>query len=30
MASITLVASGNTGLTGMTISGSYPITNAYD
>ena len=30
MASITLVASGNTGLTGMTISGSYPITNAYN
>ena len=30
MASITLVASGNTGLTGMTISSSYPITNAYD
>ena len=30
MASITLVASGNTGLTGMTISGSYPIANAYD
>ena len=30
MASTTLVASGNTGLTGMTISGSYPITNAYD
>ena len=30
MASVTLVASGNTGLTGMTISGSYPITNAYD
>ena len=29
MASKTLVASGNTGLTGMTISGSYPITNAY-
>lgn len=29
MASVTLVASGNTGLTGMTISGSYPITNAY-
>lgn len=29
MASETLVASGNTGLTGMTISGSYPITNAY-
>lgn len=30
MASTTLYASGNTGLTGMTISGSYPITNAYD
>lgn len=30
MASTTLVASGNTGLTGMTISGSYPITNAYE
>ena len=30
MASTTLVASGNTGLTGMTISGSYPIINAYD
>lgn len=30
MASITLVASGNTGLTGMTISSSYPITNAYN
>lgn len=30
MASVTLVASGNTGLTGMTISGSYPISNAYD
>lgn len=30
MASIVLVASGNTGLTGMTISSSYPITNAYD
>ena len=30
MTSITLVASGNTGLTGMTISGSYPITNAYN
>lgn len=30
MATTTLVASGNTGLTGMTISGSYPITNAYD
>lgn len=30
MASTTLVASGNTGLTGMTISSSYPITNAYD
>lgn len=29
MASATLIASGNTGLTGMTISGSYPITNAY-
>ena len=29
MATKTLVASGNTGLTGMTISGSYPITNAY-
>ncbi len=29
MASIKLVASGNTGLTGMTISGSYPVTNAY-
>lgn len=30
MAEKTLVASGNTGLTGMTISSSYPITNAYD
>jgi len=30
MASTILVASGNTDLTGMTISGSYPITNAYD
>ena len=30
MAKKTLVASGNTGLTGMTISSSYPITNAYD
>ncbi len=30
MASTTLIASGNTGLTGMTISGSYPITNAYN
>ena len=30
MASTTLVASGNTGLTGMTISGSYPIANAYE
>lgn len=30
MATITLTASGNTGLTGMTISSSYPITNAYD
>lgn len=30
MASVTLIASGNTGLTGMTISSSYPITNAYD
>lgn len=30
MASVTLVASGNTGLTGMSISSSYPITNAYD
>lgn len=30
MSSTTLVASGNTGLTGMTISSSYPITNAYD
>lgn len=29
MASITLVPSGNTGLTGMSISSSYPITNAY-
>lgn len=29
MASITLVPSGNTGLSGMTISSSYPITNAY-
>ena len=30
MSSITLVASGNTGSTGMTISSSYPITNAYN
>lgn len=30
MASVTLVASGTTGRTGMSISGSYPITNAYD
>lgn len=30
MSSTTLVASGNTGLTGMTISSSYPITNAYN
>ena len=30
MASVTLIASGNTGLTGMRISGSYPITNAYE
>lgn len=30
MAKKTLVASGNTGLTGMTISSSYPITNAYE
>ncbi len=30
MSSVTLVASGNTGLTGMSISSSYPITNAYD
>lgn len=26
---LTLVPSGNTGLTGMSISGSYPVTNAY-